>query len=132
METSLLPVMAAKYSFWLAVTAFEQRAITAVSRRLGFFGLLLPKNPTKPNDGCFVFVCCFMVCLMLYWLTWRCHHGRRWTAKCKPLLGTNGLLAGRGLYRATLVGFWGLGPPQLSRLTRQEMFTMSSQLCCAR
>jgi hypothetical protein len=50
-------------------------------------------------------------------LIWRRHHSRWRAAKIRPILGAQGLWAGRDLYRATLTVTRGLGFPCLIRRT---------------
>jgi hypothetical protein len=50
-------------------------------------------------------------------LVWRRHHYRWWAAKFRPMLGAQGLWAGRDLYRATLAVTRGLGFSGLIRWT---------------
>jgi hypothetical protein len=51
----------------------------------------------------------FYVPLKNFSLIWRRHHYRLRAAKFRPMLGTQGLWAGRGLYRATPAVTRGLG-----------------------
>jgi hypothetical protein len=50
-------------------------------------------------------------------LIWIRHHCRWRTAKCRSILGAQGLFAGRDLYRATPAVTWGLGFYGLIRRT---------------
>jgi hypothetical protein len=51
----------------------------------------------------------FYVPLKNFSLIWSCHHYRCRAAKFRPMLGTQGLWAGRDLFRASLEVTWGLG-----------------------
>jgi hypothetical protein len=51
----------------------------------------------------------FYIPLKNFSLIWRRHHYRRRAAKFRPMLGAQGLWAGRDLYRATPAVTWGLG-----------------------
>jgi hypothetical protein len=59
----------------------------------------------------------FYVLLKNISLIWRRHHCRWRAAKFRPMLGAQGLWAGRDLYRATPAVTWGLGFSGLIRRT---------------
>jgi hypothetical protein len=59
----------------------------------------------------------FYVPLKIFSLTWRRHHYQRKATKCSPMLGAQGLQAGRDLYRATPSVTQGLGFSGLIRRT---------------
>jgi hypothetical protein len=59
----------------------------------------------------------FYVPLKNFSLIWRRHHCRWRAAKCRLMLDTHGLWAGRDLYRATSAATWDLGFSGLIRKT---------------
>jgi hypothetical protein len=68
--------------------------------------------PYFPTDS-YMFVCLFIAARAIFQLSGGCHHCRWQGCKFWPMLGTQGLWAGRDLYRATPTatldcGFYGL------------------------
>jgi hypothetical protein len=67
---------------------------------LALFHLLPRKHKQNDQDG-FFFVCLFIATRAIFQLSGGCHHCRWQGCKFRPMLGAQGLWAGRDLYRAT-------------------------------
>ena len=109
-------------------TAFEKRAITAVSRRLGFSDSSYQKK--KPMMDVLSLSAVLWPAGCYIWLTWRCHHcegGQQNAGLCSALMvfEQGGVFIVPRLLRHG-ISFSGVSTdesPQFSRLTRQERGT---------